>query len=88
MLYHGSQKERMDLFKKIRKPQGSMHMCPVVVTSFEIAMIDRKYLQVRNDSCTAVVPFYLLELLCLSNCFESIHFGLVNSFFSVSTGNT
>ncbi|MCJ8730630.1 hypothetical protein PDJAM_G00186590 [Pangasius djambal] len=45
MLYHGSQKERMDLVKSIRKPQGSMHMCPVVVTSFEIAMIDRKYLQ-------------------------------------------
>lgn len=54
MLYHGSQKERMDLVKKIRKPQGSLHMCPVVVTSFEIAMIDRKYLQVRNDSCTPV----------------------------------
>ncbi|KAK3554199.1 hypothetical protein QTP70_020085 [Hemibagrus guttatus] len=45
MLYHGSQKERSDLVKKIRKPQGSLHMCPVVVTSFEIAMIDRKYLQ-------------------------------------------
>ncbi|KAI5606349.1 lymphoid-specific helicase, partial [Silurus asotus] len=45
MLYHGSQKERMNLVKKIRKPQGSLHMCPVIVTSFEIAMIDRKYLQ-------------------------------------------
>ncbi|XP_060781851.1 lymphoid-specific helicase [Neoarius graeffei] len=45
MLYHGSQKERIDLVKKIRKPEGSLHMCPVVVTSFEIAMIDRKYLQ-------------------------------------------
>lgn len=54
MLYHGSQKERMDLVKKIRKPQGSMHMCPVVVTSFEIAMIDRKHLQVRTDCCTPV----------------------------------
>ncbi|KAI4874280.1 hypothetical protein NFI96_028454 [Prochilodus magdalenae] len=45
MLYHGSQKERLDLVKKIRKPQGPMHMCPVVITSFEIAMIDRKFLQ-------------------------------------------
>lgn len=54
MLYHGSQKERIDLVKKIRKPEGSLHMCPVVVTSFEIAMIDRKYLQVRTDSCTPV----------------------------------
>ncbi|KAM9477081.1 lymphoid-specific helicase [Clarias gariepinus] len=45
MLYHGQAKERMNLVKKIRKPQGSLHMCPVVVTSFEIAMIDRKYLQ-------------------------------------------
>ncbi|TSK22805.1 Lymphoid-specific helicase [Bagarius yarrelli] len=45
MLYHGSQKERMELVKKIRKPQGPLHMCPVVVTSFEISMIDRKYLQ-------------------------------------------
>ncbi|KAF5910260.1 lymphoid-specific helicase [Clarias magur] len=45
MLYHGQAKERMNLVKKIRKPQGSLHMCPVVVTSFEMAMIDRKYLQ-------------------------------------------
>ncbi|KAL6487251.1 hypothetical protein MHYP_G00038770 [Metynnis hypsauchen] len=45
MLYHGSQKERLDLVKKIRKPQGPLNMCPVVVTSFEIAMIDRKFLQ-------------------------------------------
>ncbi|XP_066535882.1 lymphoid-specific helicase [Hoplias malabaricus] len=45
MLYHGTQKERLDLVKRIRKPEGPLHMCPVVVTSFEIAMIDRKYLQ-------------------------------------------
>lgn len=54
MLYHGSPKERMDLIKKIRKPQGSLHMCPVVVTSYEIAMIDRKHLQVRTDCCKLV----------------------------------
>uniref|UniRef100_A0A8B9L460 Proliferation-associated SNF2-like protein n=1 Tax=Astyanax mexicanus TaxID=7994 RepID=A0A8B9L460_ASTMX len=42
MLYHGPQKERLNLIKNIRKPQGPLHMCPVVVTSFEIAMIDRK----------------------------------------------
>ncbi|XP_007240420.3 lymphoid-specific helicase [Astyanax mexicanus] len=45
MLYHGPQKERLNLIKNIRKPQGPLHMCPVVVTSFEIAMIDRKLLQ-------------------------------------------
>ncbi|KAL1263327.1 hypothetical protein QQF64_006066, partial [Cirrhinus molitorella] len=45
LLYHGPQKERMDLVKKIRQPQGPLRMCPVVVTSFEIAMRDRKLLQ-------------------------------------------
>uniref|UniRef100_A0A673HLE5 Proliferation-associated SNF2-like protein n=1 Tax=Sinocyclocheilus rhinocerous TaxID=307959 RepID=A0A673HLE5_9TELE len=45
LLYHGPQKERMDLVKKIRQPQGPFRMCPVVVTSFEIAMRDRKILQ-------------------------------------------
>uniref|UniRef100_A0A4W5RCG8 Proliferation-associated SNF2-like protein n=1 Tax=Hucho hucho TaxID=62062 RepID=A0A4W5RCG8_9TELE len=44
-LYHGPAKERMALLKQIRKPQGPHNMCPVVVTSFEIAMIDRKFLQ-------------------------------------------
>ncbi|XP_077350807.1 lymphoid-specific helicase isoform X2 [Festucalex cinctus] len=45
LLYHGPQKERGKLLKQMRKSQGSLNMCPVVVTSFEIAMIDRKYLQ-------------------------------------------
>ncbi|XP_056327247.1 lymphoid-specific helicase [Danio aesculapii] len=45
LLYHGPQKERLDLVKKIRQHQGSLRMCPVVVTSFEIAMRDRKFLQ-------------------------------------------
>uniref|UniRef100_A0A673INR3 Proliferation-associated SNF2-like protein n=1 Tax=Sinocyclocheilus rhinocerous TaxID=307959 RepID=A0A673INR3_9TELE len=45
LLYHGSQKERMDLVKTIRQTQGPLRMCPVVVTSFEIAMRDRKLLQ-------------------------------------------
>uniref|UniRef100_A0A9J8C3J8 Proliferation-associated SNF2-like protein n=1 Tax=Cyprinus carpio carpio TaxID=630221 RepID=A0A9J8C3J8_CYPCA len=45
LLYHGPQKERMDLVKKIRQAQGPLRMCPVVVTSFEIAMRDRKLLQ-------------------------------------------
>uniref|UniRef100_A0A674BUY4 Proliferation-associated SNF2-like protein n=1 Tax=Salmo trutta TaxID=8032 RepID=A0A674BUY4_SALTR len=35
----------MALLKRIRKPQGPHNMFPVVVTSFEIAMIDRKFLQ-------------------------------------------
>ncbi|XP_056147849.1 lymphoid-specific helicase [Lampris incognitus] len=44
-LYHGPQPERAKLIKHIRRPQGPLNMCPVVVTSFEIAMIDRKVLQ-------------------------------------------
>ncbi|CAJ1057683.1 lymphoid-specific helicase [Xyrichtys novacula] len=45
LLYHGTQAERAKLLKQIRRPQGSLNMCPVVVTSFEISMIDRKFLQ-------------------------------------------
>ncbi|XP_048060413.1 lymphoid-specific helicase isoform X1 [Megalobrama amblycephala] len=45
LLYHGPQNERMNLVKKIRQHQGPLRMCPVVVTSFEIAMRDRKFLQ-------------------------------------------
>ncbi|KAM9848221.1 lymphoid-specific helicase [Aulostomus maculatus] len=45
LLYHGPQTERAKLLKQIRKIQGPLGMCPVVVTSFEIAMIDRKFLQ-------------------------------------------
>ncbi|KAM6997033.1 lymphoid-specific helicase [Tautogolabrus adspersus] len=45
LLYHGPQAERAKVLKQIRRPQGSLNMCPVVVTSFEISMIDRKFLQ-------------------------------------------
>uniref|UniRef100_UPI0037E79223 lymphoid-specific helicase n=1 Tax=Semicossyphus pulcher TaxID=241346 RepID=UPI0037E79223 len=45
LLYHGPQAERAKLLKQIRRPQGPLNMCPVVVTSFEISMIDRKFLQ-------------------------------------------
>ncbi|XP_034754740.1 lymphoid-specific helicase isoform X2 [Etheostoma cragini] len=45
LLYHGTQPERLKLRKQIRRPQGPLSMCPVVVTSFEIAMRDRKVLQ-------------------------------------------
>lgn len=47
LCYHGPQAERAKLLKQIRRPQGPLTMCPVVVTSFEISMIDRKFLQVR-----------------------------------------
>ncbi|XP_068582922.1 lymphoid-specific helicase [Cebidichthys violaceus] len=43
LLYHGPQ--RAKLLKQIRRPQGALSMCPVILTSFEIAMIDRKRLQ-------------------------------------------
>lgn len=36
---------RPELLKGIRKPQAPHNMCPVVITSFEIAMNDRKLLQ-------------------------------------------
>ncbi|XP_054455829.1 lymphoid-specific helicase [Anoplopoma fimbria] len=45
LLYHGPQAERAKVLKQIRRPQGALSMCPVVLTSFEIAMIDRKLLQ-------------------------------------------
>ncbi|TKS85193.1 Lymphoid-specific helicase [Collichthys lucidus] len=45
LLYHGPQPERAKLLKQIRRTQGTLNMCPVVVTSFEISMIDRKLLQ-------------------------------------------
>ncbi|XP_040906589.1 lymphoid-specific helicase [Toxotes jaculatrix] len=45
VLYHGPQPERAKLLKQIRRPQGPLSMCPVVITSFEISMIDRKLLQ-------------------------------------------
>ncbi|XP_042358683.1 lymphoid-specific helicase [Plectropomus leopardus] len=45
LLYHGPQQERAKLLKQIRRPQGPLNMCPVVITSFEISMIDRKFLQ-------------------------------------------
>lgn len=45
ILYHGTQKERQDLVKQFRTAQGPLNMYPVVVTSYEISMIDRKYFQ-------------------------------------------
>uniref|UniRef100_A0A665TD06 Proliferation-associated SNF2-like protein n=1 Tax=Echeneis naucrates TaxID=173247 RepID=A0A665TD06_ECHNA len=45
VLYHGPQAERAQKLKQIRRPQGLLSMCPVVITSFEISMIDRKFLQ-------------------------------------------
>uniref|UniRef100_A0A672ZXU4 Proliferation-associated SNF2-like protein n=1 Tax=Sphaeramia orbicularis TaxID=375764 RepID=A0A672ZXU4_9TELE len=45
LLYHGPQEERSKMLKQIRRTQGSLNMCPVVITSFEISMIDRKFLQ-------------------------------------------
>lgn len=45
LLYHGPQSERAKLLKQIRRAQGTLGMFPVIVTSFEISMIDRKFLQ-------------------------------------------
>ncbi|KAM8852391.1 lymphoid-specific helicase [Synchiropus picturatus] len=45
LLYHGPQADRTKLLRQLRGPQGPLSMLPVVVTSFEIAMIDRKILQ-------------------------------------------
>ncbi|XP_014910169.1 lymphoid-specific helicase isoform X1 [Poecilia latipinna] len=45
MLYHGTPPERSKLLKQVRRSQGPLNMFPVVITSFEISMIDRKFLQ-------------------------------------------
>lgn len=45
LLYHGTQQERQKLVKHIHKRTGALQIHPVVITSFEIAMRDRKSLQ-------------------------------------------
>uniref|UniRef100_A0A3Q2TVH5 Proliferation-associated SNF2-like protein n=1 Tax=Fundulus heteroclitus TaxID=8078 RepID=A0A3Q2TVH5_FUNHE len=45
MIYHGTPPERTKLLKQIRRSQGPLSMFPVVITSFEISMNDRKFLQ-------------------------------------------
>ncbi|XP_004625546.1 lymphoid-specific helicase [Octodon degus] len=45
ILYHGSQKERRQLVRIIHQKNGTLHIHPVVITSFEIAMRDRNALQ-------------------------------------------
>ncbi|GCC35375.1 hypothetical protein chiPu_0013858 [Chiloscyllium punctatum] len=45
LLYHGNQKDRLQSLRKIHKRQGSLHILPVVITSYEIAMRDRKHFQ-------------------------------------------
>ncbi|XP_014342102.1 lymphoid-specific helicase isoform X1 [Latimeria chalumnae] len=45
MLYHGAQQERRRLARKIHKRHGELQIHPVVITSFEIAMRDRRSLQ-------------------------------------------
>ncbi len=70
LLYHGPQKERMDLVKKIRQAQGPFRMCPVVVTSFEIAMRDRKLLQVNR----AGVALFYLHRKCIFYIVCSVRF--------------
>ncbi|XP_038074784.1 lymphocyte-specific helicase-like isoform X2 [Patiria miniata] len=44
ILYHGTPEERETLRHQIRKPFGEYKTLPVVVTSYEIVMIDRKHL--------------------------------------------
>ncbi|XP_069756937.1 lymphoid-specific helicase isoform X2 [Narcine bancroftii] len=45
LLYHGSQKDRHQKLRKINKRQGSLRILPVIITSYEIAMRDRKHFQ-------------------------------------------
>lgn len=47
ILYHGEKNRRVHLAKKIRhkhKIREGVFVQPVVITSYEVAMIDRKYL--------------------------------------------
>ncbi|XP_068111300.1 lymphoid-specific helicase [Hyperolius riggenbachi] len=48
LLYHGNPQERRKLAQKINKRTGTLQIHPVVITSFEIAMIDRQTLQHRS----------------------------------------
>lgn len=48
LLYHGKPEERRALAKKINKRDGTLQVYPVIITSFEIAMIDRQVLQHRS----------------------------------------
>lgn len=59
--------------KKIRQAQGPFRMCPVVVTSFEIAMRDRKLLQVNRSGVA-------LSYLHIKIWLKKINF--LNSLFS------
>ncbi|CAJ0964729.1 unnamed protein product [Ranitomeya imitator] len=45
ILYHGTPQERLALSKRIGKREGTLQVHPVVITSFEIAMNDRRILQ-------------------------------------------
>lgn len=48
MLYHGSKDERQSLRQKIPKLheiRNGVKVHPCVITSYEVAMMDRKYLQ-------------------------------------------
>uniref|UniRef100_UPI00398E373D lymphoid-specific helicase n=1 Tax=Pristiophorus japonicus TaxID=55135 RepID=UPI00398E373D len=45
LLYHGNQKDRLQKLRKVHKRHGSLHILPVVITSYEIAMRDRKHFQ-------------------------------------------
>ncbi|XP_073541729.1 lymphoid-specific helicase isoform X2 [Phyllobates terribilis] len=45
ILYHGKPQERLALSKRIGKREGTLQVHPVVITSFEIAMNDRRVLQ-------------------------------------------
>uniref|UniRef100_A0A8C4R9I4 Helicase, lymphoid specific n=1 Tax=Eptatretus burgeri TaxID=7764 RepID=A0A8C4R9I4_EPTBU len=45
MLYHGNMEERRVMRMKILRPEGILNICPVIITSYEIAMKDRKHLQ-------------------------------------------
>ncbi|XP_040291950.1 lymphoid-specific helicase [Bufo bufo] len=48
LLYHGTPLERQVLAKRINKREGTLQVYPVVITSFEISMIDRHALQHRS----------------------------------------
>ncbi|MGH0117363.1 UNVERIFIED_CONTAM: hypothetical protein FKN15_033458, partial [Acipenser sinensis] len=83
LLYHGPQQERRNLIKSIRKRQGSLHVNPVVITLFEIAMRDRRSLQhcywkylivdegqrIKNMNCRLIQE--LKQFNSAADCFES-----------------
>ncbi|MGH0148878.1 UNVERIFIED_CONTAM: hypothetical protein FKN15_013742 [Acipenser sinensis] len=71
LLYYGPLQERHNMIKLIRKRQGSLRVNPVVITSFEIAMRDRRSLQNNLAELWSLLNFLLPDVFDDLKSFES-----------------